>query len=103
MPGEVISRELRVNRFMLMARLAQYWLMDFYSRVLDQRMSVVRKMKTRIMMGQNRQPSDTLTEHEEQDRRAAGYVDIPKDESYLPSSVHGSPRHVTALARNAMI
>jgi hypothetical protein len=29
--GVSISRLLRVNRFMLMARLAQYWLMDFYS------------------------------------------------------------------------
>jgi hypothetical protein len=43
-PGEVIRRELRVNRFILMSRLAQYWLMDFYSRVLDQRMSAVRKL-----------------------------------------------------------
>ena len=89
---------------MLMARLVQYWLsMDFCARVLDQRMSIVRKMKTLIMMGHNRQTSDTLTEHEEQDRRAAGYVDEPKNESYLPSSVHGSPRHMTALARNALI
>jgi hypothetical protein len=77
-PDVLFNRTLRVNRFMLMARLAQYWLMDFYSRVLDQRMSIVRRMKTRIMMGQSRQSSDTLTEHEEQDRRAAGYVDIPK-------------------------
>ena len=30
-------------------------------------------------------------------------MDIPKEESYLPSSVHGSPRHMTALARNALI
>jgi hypothetical protein len=36
---------LRVNLFMLMARLSQYWLMDFYSRVLDQRMSIVGKIK----------------------------------------------------------
>ncbi len=56
--------------------------MDFYSRVLDQRMSIVRRMKNQIMMRQNRQTSDTLTEHEEQDRRAAGYVDKPKNESY---------------------
>jgi hypothetical protein len=42
----LIHCSLRVNRFMLLARLAQYWLMDFYSRVLDQRMSIVRKMKT---------------------------------------------------------
>ena len=60
-------------------------------------------MKTQIMMGQNMQPSDTLTEHKEQDRRASGYVDIPKDESYLPCSVHGFPCHMTALARNALI
>ena len=44
-PDTLIHRSLRVNRFMLMARLAQYWLMDFYSRVLDQKMSIVRKMK----------------------------------------------------------
>ncbi len=57
----------------------------------------------RIMMGQNRQTPDILMEHEEQDRRAAGYVDEPKNESYLPSSVHGSPHHMTPLTRNALI
>ena len=103
MQGASIFPHLRVNRFMLMARLAQYWLMDFYSRVLDQRMSIIGKMRTRIMMGQTRQTSDDLTEHEEQDRRAAGYIDEPKNESYLPSSVHGSPSHMAALAKNALI
>ena len=83
-----------------MARLAQYWLMDFYSRVLDQRMSIIGKMRTRIMMGQTRQTSDDLTEHEEQDRHATGYINEPKNKSYLPSSVHGSPRHMAALAKN---
>jgi hypothetical protein len=28
--GVLICRLLRVNHFMLMARLSQYWLMDFY-------------------------------------------------------------------------
>ncbi len=56
-----------------------------------------------IMMGQNRQTPDILTEHEEQYRCAAGYVDEPKNKSYLPSSVHGSPCHMTTLARNALI
>jgi len=88
---------------MLMARLSQYWLMDLYSRVLDQRMSIVGKIKDRIMMGQARQVSNSLNEHEEQDRIAAGYIDEPKKESYLPSSVHGSPRHMAALAKNALI
>jgi len=86
-----------------MARLAQYWLMDFYSRVLDQRISIIGKIRNRIMMGQTRQTSDDLTEHEEQDRCAAGYIYEPKNESYLPSSVHGSPSHMSALAKNAFI
>jgi hypothetical protein len=30
-PDISVQRSLQVNRFMLMARLAQYWLMDFYS------------------------------------------------------------------------
>jgi hypothetical protein len=70
-PDVSVHCSLRVNLFMFMARLAQYWLMDFYSRVLDQRMSIVRRMMNQIIMGQNRQTSDTLTEQEEQDRRAA--------------------------------
>jgi hypothetical protein len=82
--GVSIRCLLRVNCFMLMAQLAQYWLMDFYLRVLDQRMSIIRKIKTWIMMGQTRQTSNTLTKHEEQDRCATGYIDEPKNESYLP-------------------
>jgi hypothetical protein len=102
--GVSICCLLRVNRFMLMARLVQYWLMDFYLQVLDQRMSIIWKIiKTWIMMGQTRQTPDTLTEHEEQDRRAAGCIDELKNESYLPSSVHGSPHHMAALAKNALV
>ena len=54
-------------------------------------------------MGQSMQTSDVLTEHEGQDRHAAGYTEQPKNESYLPSSVHGSPRHMAALAKNALV
>ncbi len=88
---------------MLMARLIQHWLMDFYSRVLGQRISITRKIKTWIMMGQTRQTSNTLTNYEEQDRHAAENIDEPKNESYLPSSAHGLPCHMTALAKNALV
>jgi hypothetical protein len=77
--------------------------MGFYSRVLDQRMSIIGKIKTWIMMGQTRQTYDALTEDEEQDRHASGYTEQPKNESYLPSSVHGSPHHMAALAKNALV
>ncbi len=86
-----------------MAWLAQYWLMDFHLQVLDQRMSIKLKIKTWIMMGQTSQTSNNLTKYEEQDRRAAGYIDEPKNELYLPSSVDGSSRHMTALAKNALV
>jgi hypothetical protein len=60
-PDTLINCSLCVNRFTLMARLTQFWLMDLYSRILDQRLSAVRNMNTRIMMGQNRRASNTLT------------------------------------------
>jgi len=66
--GASLFPRLRGNCFMMMSRLAQYWLMDFYSLVLDQRMSIIGKIRNRIMMGQTRQTPDDLTEHEEQDR-----------------------------------
>jgi hypothetical protein len=66
-------------------------------------MSIIWKIKTWIVMGQTRQTSNNLTKHEEQDRHAAGYIDEPKNESYLSSSVHGSPHHMTALAKNALV
>jgi hypothetical protein len=46
---------------------------------------------------------NNLTKHEEQDRCAGGYIDEPKNELYLPSTVHGSPFHTTALAKNALV
>ncbi len=54
-------------------------------------------------MGQTRQTSNNLTENEEQDRCATGYIDEPKNELNLPSSVHGSPHHMTAFAKNALV
>ncbi len=42
-PDVSIRRLLRAKRFMLMAWLAQYWLRDFHSQVLDQRMSIIQK------------------------------------------------------------
>ena len=56
------------------------------------------------MMGQTRERSVGLTDQEEEDRNASGYTnpDIPKKETYLPGSAHGSPQHMVALARSAL-
>ncbi len=50
-PDTLTNHSLHVNHFMLMARLAQYWLMDLYSRILDQRLSTMRNINTRIFYG----------------------------------------------------
>ncbi len=102
--GIAVCQTLRTNHFMLMSRVVQYWLMDFYSRVCDQRLSIIGNMKNRIMMGQTRERSDGLTDQEEEDRNAAGYTnpDLTKKETYLPGSAHGFPRHMAALARSAL-
>jgi hypothetical protein len=78
--------------------------MDFYSRVCDQRLSIIGDIRNQIMMGQTRERSNELTDQEEEDRHAAGYTnpDIPKKGSYLPGSAHGSPHHMAALARSAL-
>jgi hypothetical protein len=52
--GIAVCRTLRTNRFMLMSRVAQYWLMDFDSRVCDQSLSIIGNMRNQIMMGQTR-------------------------------------------------
>ncbi len=70
----VIRRHLIVNGFMFMARLVQYWVLDAYSCVLDQRLRIVGKIKSQIMMDQPWTKSTKLTVLEEEDIDAAGYV-----------------------------
>jgi hypothetical protein len=43
--GIAVHQTLRTNCFMLMSRVAQYWLMDFYSRVCDQRLLIIGNMR----------------------------------------------------------
>ncbi len=42
---------LGVNWFILMFRLAQYWLLDFFHIFCDQRLSIIGQMRDQIMMG----------------------------------------------------
>jgi hypothetical protein len=63
-------------------------------------------MRDQIMMGQPRQTRNTYSiedDLDEEERSGAGYIDEPRKESYLPDSVHGSQRHLSALAKNALV
>ena len=57
-------------------------------------------------MGQPRQRKKRYSaddDIDEEERRGAGYIDEPKRSSYLPDSVHGSQRHMSNLAKNALV
>jgi hypothetical protein len=97
---------LRVNWFILMFRLAQYWLLDFFPHIRDQRLGIIGQMRDPIMMGQPRQTRNTYSvedDLDEEERCGAGCIDEPRKESYLPDSVHGSQPHLSALAKMALV
>jgi hypothetical protein len=73
------QRYLRTNLFMVMSRLALYWLLDFFSHVRDHRLSIIDQLRDRIMMGQQRQKRRTCNvadDLEMEERRGAGCVDL---------------------------
>ncbi len=90
---------------MLMDRLAHYWLLDFCSRIRDQRLSIIGQMRDHITMGQpwQKRKSSANKDIVGKERCGAGYIDEPRKESYFPNSVRGSRRHMTALAKNALV
>jgi len=102
---DLVQALLHINRFQLLSRIGQYWFMDFYSRFLDARLDVIQHIDSRIMMGQKRVKKVAALSHEIDELNDAGFSnpDINKKESYLPDSTHGSPRHMAALAKNALV
>jgi hypothetical protein len=63
-------------------------------------------MKDQIFMVQPRQTRNIYIvedDLDEEERHGARYIDEPRRESYLPDSVHGSQRHLSALAKNALV
>ncbi len=63
-------------------------------------------MRDQIMMGQPRQTRNTYRVEDDLDKEercGAGYIDEPRRDSYLPDSVHGPQRYLSALAKNALV
>ena len=59
-------------------------------------------------MGQPMQTRNTYSveddlEGEKEDMRGSGYIEELRRESYLPDSVHGSQRHTSVMAKNALV
>jgi hypothetical protein len=63
-------------------------------------------MREHILIGQPRQRRKRYSvkdDPEDKERQGARYMDEPRKELYLPKSVHGSRRHMSGLARNALV
>jgi hypothetical protein len=63
-------------------------------------------MRDQITMGRSRQTRNTYSVEDnldEEEWRGAGCIDEPRRESYLPDSVHGSQRCLSALIKNALV
>ena len=121
------TRHIATNRFQLLARLKSYYLVEQYSRWIDQRLDWVGTNQSIIMGGTKRMvPKRKLSqistsaasssaasssaassaEASSSSIEARTYSDrFDREESektFLPKSVQGSPRHLRELARNAL-
>ena len=111
---------IRVNRFQLLGRLFQVYLVDMWSRIVDQRLEWIRRNQ-HLFLGDNtleihqdntneeegRQQVDQLQDQQievDPNTETAVDADIAMDERrvFLPSSFTGSPRHYRTLCANAL-
>lgn len=108
------SRHIATNRFQLLARLKSYYLVEQYSRWMDQRLEWIENNQNTLMGGTKRmvpkrklaQLSSSAASSSSSSAEVRTYSDrYDREESnktFLPRSVQGSPRHLRELARSAL-
>jgi hypothetical protein len=97
------DRLIPVNRFQLMARLGQLYLVDMTSRVIDFRLHYQKMNANHFHGGQEwqggqQEPDDGGDENPQRQ----DYERAPSAPSYLSQSMHGSRRHLREKARDAL-
>ena len=78
--------ELKVNRYQLMARLGQYWILESFSRALDNQIKFQRSNQSYISGG-SYQPDRSIN---------------TSQPTYLNDTIHGSPKHRKRKAAEAL-
>jgi len=87
---------LCINRFQLMSRLSQIYLVDSVSRAIDYRLRFY-KYHQKDLFGIEAEP-----EREGEEGATDENNDNPGEKSFLSQSMHGSRRHLRSLAKNAL-
>ena len=85
------AEELLVNRYQLMARLGQYWIMESFSRALDNQIKFQRSNQNYLSGG---------GVHPERQNDNGGASE--SGPTYLNDTVHGSPKHRKRKASEAL-
>jgi len=85
-------QRLHVNRFQLLSRIGQVYLVDTISRIEDNRLNYIRSHQS-TFLGADHDDNDDAEEQQEDDRPTR---------FFLPSSFTGSTRHLKKLAANAL-
>ena len=88
---------ITVNRFQLMSRLAQTFLVDNVSRAIDFRLAWHRKHQEDVFGISPRSTSENSNESNEREGD-----EINNEQSFLGQSFHGSRRHLRSLSANAL-
>jgi hypothetical protein len=84
-----------VNRFQMLSRLGQTYMVDMVSRAIDYRLKWHTQNQSNIFCGQPRMTLNRELHICEPD-------DDNTNATFLPSTFHGSPRHLKELANNAL-
>jgi len=91
------SRMLFTNRFQLMSRNMQHYIVEGVSRLVDDQLSFVKANNGFIL---NSIPED-ITDPPEIDEERVEFTSTSK--KFLNDSITGSPRHLKALAKNSLL
>jgi hypothetical protein len=90
------TKLLKTNRFQLLSRVSQHFIVEGVSRLVDSHLSFVKANNGFIL------------EHNNESVKANREIDVSREvmnescKSYLNDSITGSPRHLKALAKNAL-
>ena len=89
------NKSIQVNRFQMWSRLGQTWLVDMVSRAIDYRLRWNVNNQENIFCGSQQMRYNN-------ELHVSEVVDDEEKTTFLPSSFHGSPRHLKQLSNNAL-
>ena len=93
---------IRTNRFQLMSRLMQHYVVEGLSRLIDTHLSFIKANKGFILYDNSNdtESGDPVLNPQEVDADREEFNSSSK--TFLNDSIHGSPRHLKALAKNCL-